>query len=70
MSDEIKDDEFSEYMKEVRESADLYLELGLSIIPISLTEKKPAIAWKEYQSRGLGDVYKRQSVKTADRRGS
>lgn len=51
MSDEIKDDEFSEYMKEVRESADLYLELGLSIIPISLTEKKPAISWKEYQSR-------------------
>lgn len=44
-------DDFKEYMSELKEWADNYLEHGFSIIPVSLEEKKPAIVWKEYQTK-------------------
>lgn len=45
------EDSAAEHMQELREEVDLYIELGWSIIPVSIDTKKPAIAWTELQER-------------------
>lgn len=42
---------FDDYMKDLREWADIYIENGFSIIPIRLGDKNPAVSWKEFQTR-------------------
>ncbi len=39
------------YIATTRRWAERYLELGWSIIPLHLNDKKPAIEWKEFQDR-------------------
>lgn len=48
---DVQQDGFAEYQKQAWDMAMRYLQMGWSIIPLRLSDKRPAIKWEEYQDR-------------------